>query len=1021
MKNTYIKAGVALLALCGAVSAIAASVATCTWKGPSTGGNWMDASNWTIVRASGSESLSDDEVLASFCSWNLNTLSDGAVITNTSSSLKIGGITFNTANRGHVTLDDTDGASFKFGPDAWISVAAGNYIECRMRQPNNTEEYSGNDRRVGTSGSGTFEFRPNGAYSTRLRDYQPCGNTTVRLSSNVDWQSSWITPWNSSIVAVEGDVKVGRLNGGDTATTLRLEGGTLRLTSADQVASQSAVNMKMPTVGTGAIVMSGGQDYNWTGNLTYTGLFDIISGRATFGGSVSSSVEMRVSGSGEIALSGAPSLGVVSGDGAAGRISVAGGGALTVAGTNAVASSRFEGAVSGAGDFVKSGADYSLTLAGGNGWSGNTFVNAGTLCIRRPDTRPGLVAQWTFDDASNLGADSGPGGIALEFGSSGVQTASGVGGRPGLNLAAQQYFSVPTASLTADNGFWKRNSAGSVSFWMKPNLANCTTTSYVLRRGNWTARTMFMLWLNGGTKEFRLSVDAYSKTSDALNVYAVANSLGDGSWHHVVCSYGDGMLRLWYDGALLGESACGDVNMEKAVENPLSALTFGTSEASHKFASGMDDICVWNHALTASEVAREYALRGEPSYAMQSLPAPIAHWKFDDDSDPGKNEIGSVRLVANSPASSVATLSSSYSPFGKALAGSAMKNEGGSLPEGMPKGNAPFSMSVRMLPVRSDDGLPVVYWGTDDWGKRFYLRYGDNPRRMIVEVYNSGSKYTLKSDITDCNRTADCNWIDWTVTYNPKSHVMRLYRDGVLQKKNNDVWCEMPTTGNIYVNWQPGLGSQKSNNYIDDLRIYDCELTPHEVKVLARSLETGSQKPVVPAGSAITVADGAVFAVEGAHVSSNAVVGAGEILLKNGARFCATDWTGFTGSVTGCGELVVARGFQGPISAQVDVPVSFQDGIVSVTSANLTQPIVKTSGKVLLRDIGRVEAAPNSGMDDIAGNWFKVAECSGVVGPADASDWTFITRFGEKKGHFKYEDGVLSVHVHGGGMVLVVE
>ena len=193
------------------------------------------------------------------------------------------------------------------------------------------------------------------------------------------------------------------------------------------------------------------------------------------------------------------------------------------------------------------------------------------------------------------------------------------------------------------------------------------------------------------------------------------------------------------------------------------------------------------------------------------------------------------------------------------------------------------------------------------------------------------------------------------------------------------------------------------------------------MKTLVRSLETGVDRQVLPVGSAVTVASGAALAVEGSHITTNAISGAGDVVLRNGARFCATDWSGFTGSVTGIGELVVARGCQGPVSAQVSVPVSFQDGVISVSAANLTQPIVRTTGKVFLRDVGRLEMAPNSGLDDIAGRRFKIAECSGVVGPADASEWTFAGKLSNVDGTFIYADGVLYARVKGGGMVLFLK
>ena len=124
------------VALSVAVPCFAAGVATCTWCGPATGGNWTNAANWTIVRAGGSEALTDEEVMASYCDWNINTLADGAVITNTSATLKIGKIVFNAANRGTVILDDVEGANFKFNSLAEINVHPNNLLDFRLRQSN---------------------------------------------------------------------------------------------------------------------------------------------------------------------------------------------------------------------------------------------------------------------------------------------------------------------------------------------------------------------------------------------------------------------------------------------------------------------------------------------------------------------------------------------------------------------------------------------------------------------------------------------------------------------------------------------------------------------------------------------------------------------------------------------------------------------------------------------------------------------------------------------------------------------
>ena len=1018
----------------GAVLSVgAANVATCTWCGPSSGGNWTNAANWSIARASGSEALTDEEVMNSYCAWNINTLADGAAITNTSSSLKIGKIVFNEANRGTVTLEDVEGANFKFGPLAEMNVHKTNLLDFRLRQ-SNWDVVS--DTRVVLNAGGSVVFRPNGPYFTWARDYQPCSGGTWRLaSSNVNWSDSTVTPWNDgSTLAVDANVTVGRINGSQSVCTLLLENGHRLLLCSGEQSRQDLVSMAMPTRGVGDLLLAGGQDYNWTGALDYTGSFRLVDGAVNFNGglAVPQKVHMQADGGGKIRFTASQTLGVLAGTGSTGGILMPDDSTLTVAGTNAAAVSQFDARISGNTDFVKSGVDYDLTLAGDNAWTGTTRVAAGTLGITRCNYRHGLLASWTFDDAANLGADSGPNGLPLTFaGGAGVATqiVNGVDGRPALHLASptgaetdNQYFQLDGSRATAGNGFSKRGGAMCVSFWMKPDLSKCTSTSYVFRRGGWSTRQGFMLWLNASTKTFRLSIDQYSKTLDDLNIYAVASTIDDGNWHHVVASYEKQKLQLWYDGQLLGEQATsGPLNLEKSTDSG-SAIIFGNpySQAAHRFDSGVDDVCVWNHALTAAEVAREYALRGGMASVADALPAPIAHWRFDDDSDVGKDEMGNTHLVMNDDMPNPATpsLTKDYLPMGQALQQyRSLKVEGGGYPRGLPLGENPFTVSIRILAGSASEWGTVLFWGDNTAQHLFRLGYGNSPRRFHASFYQTGNSADLTSSFSDSNRRASHAWVNFVVSLNPQTYVMKIYRDGVLEKTHTTAWVNMPTNGNFYVNWRPGQ-SYACASYVDDIRIYDRELTGYEVKMLARSLETGTVGPVLPPDSAVTVDANAKLRVEGMHVVSNSVSGAGDVELATGARFCAADWSGFTGRVTGTGELVVAKGSSGPLSAQVSTPVSFEDHTLVFSRANQTTPLARTTGRVILGDTGTLALAPGSGML-FGGKVFKIAECSSYIGPADTTGWTFDPAEANLHGTFVFKDGTLLLRMRGGGTAIL--
>ncbi|MBR1588207.1 MAG: hypothetical protein IJ658_07770 [Kiritimatiellae bacterium] len=1028
------------MALSISVPAFSANVATCTWCGPSSGGNWTNAANWAIVRASGNESLSDEEVMKSYCAWNINALADGAVVTNTSTSLKIGSLDFSAANRGTVTFEDVANANFAIGPGATIDIHKNNTVECRLRQPGNWDTYNSDaDKKVIFRQGGTFVFRPNGAYFTWLRDYQPCGASTVRLASgNINWSDSYVTPWdNGSVLAIDANVTVSRINGNQGINTLRLENGHSLLLGGGERSNGRIAPMLMPTRGTGDMLLAGGQDYNWTGALDYTGSFGLVDGLVNFNGglAVPTSVEVRVNGGGTINFTAAQSLGVISGTGSTGTIRMPDDSTLTVSGTNAAAVSQFDARISGKTDFVKGGSDYDLTLTGDNAWTGTTRVAAGTLGIKRCNYRHGLVASWTFDDPANLGADSGPRGVPLTFFSGNetvpTQIVNGVDGRPALHLASPttakpdyQAFRVNASRLTAANGFSKRGGAMCVSFWMKPDMSKCTASSYVFRRGSWTTNKEFMLWLNASAKSFRLSIDDYAKTADELNIYAVADTIGDGNWHHVVASYEDKKLQLWYDGRLIGEQVTPSplaLESNTPTDNGLS-LIFGNpyTDANHRFDSGIDDVCVWNHALTEEEVSREYSLRGGMASPADALPDPIAHWRFDDDSDIGKDEMGNTHLVLNDDMASpnALALASAYAPMGKALAASrSLKVEGGGYPKGLPLGEKPFSVSIRMLARSATEWGTVLFWGDNTPQHLFRLGYGNSPRRFHASYYNTGKGADLTSAYSDSNREADHCWVHFVVTLNPQSYMMKIFRDGVLEKTHTSAWVNMPEEGNFYINWRPGQ-SGASASLIDDVRIYDRELTDYEVRTLARSLKTGSMGPVLPAESAVTVDAGATFRADGMHVVSNSVSGAGYVEIATGARFGAADWSGFTGRVTGPGELVVAKGASGPLSAQVSTAVSFEDRTLVFSRANTSTPLVRTTGRVILGETGTLALASGSGML-FGGKVFKIAECSSYIGPTDTAGWTFDPAEPNLQGKFVFKDGTLWLRMKGGSTMLL--
>ena len=977
--------------------------ATCTWKGPAAGGKWSDTANWRITPTPADESAAKNALNGS-CAWVLTGLAEGATIENDLTKLRIGTL---AAQTGAVTLTGATGSSFAFEAGAEITVDEGAAVTCTFIG-NKTASSS----KVIFLGKGTFDYRPADTVNVWENEFQPCANSTVRLGA-ANLATSMFQTWNTATFAVAENVNLARLRL-NTGTKLVLENdATLHLTAGEN-GWGDAQPLSGAIMGTGHLVFSGGEVYNWSGATDYTGSLTLLNGLLNFHTTLPRTVAVKPQANGVMTFAASQDLGVLAGEGSTGGIKMGDGTTLTISGDGTTAASQYDARIFGKTDVVKDGSDYTLTLTGDNAYTGTTRVAAGTLELKRPTYRAGLVAQWSFDDENDLGRDAGPSGIPLDILSVGsvlpTQVAEGVGGRaaiwlgtPDDNAAQHQYLRVDAANLTGANGFTKKSAPFAVSFWMKPDLSRSRGDAYVFRRGTWSPGQQMMLWLNARTKTFRLTIDHYAETDKTLNIRQQVETIDDGEWHHIVAAYADNKLQLWYDGELLGETETSKALTFEVPgkESNDTTLVFGNpySGEDHHLDSGIDEIRVWNRTLSAADVAHEYA-RGSEVEATVTLPEPIAHWRFDDADDLGKDEKGSSALIANAAVSGAPQLMDDAGAYGKALRGSLMRT---SYPVGLPVGTKPFSVSIRLLARAATDGGTILAWGdTTHQGTYFRMWYAGSPRQM--RVMNNGM--TVLTDATESSAANEYAWVHYIVTCNPLTYVMRIYRDGRLISTVNNYWINSPEDGSFYVNATAGQTAASASD-IDDLRIYDCELTPYEARSLARALKTGEVGPVLPSESAVTVEADATLVASGSHLAQNAVSGTGTVRIPAGSRFGAGDWSGFAGRIVGGGELVMMNGKPVPLAAEsVEPDVSFADRTLVLSRAMRSEPLVRTKGRVILPTTGTI--AFEAGESVKWGSVYKIAECSEYVGPKDTSGWKLPEGLpANAYGLFKFENGEL--------------
>ncbi|MGN0833723.1 MAG: LamG domain-containing protein [Kiritimatiellia bacterium] len=286
-------------------------------------------------------------------------------------------------------------------------------------------------------------------------------------------------------------------------------------------------------------------------------------------------------------------------------------------------------------------------------------VKAGTLAARRPSTQRGLVAHFSFDDPDSEGrlVDSGSAGVTAASGvwtyngteseALPIQSVEGVCGRAMYFPASGEwaywpstYVKTDAATTTKANGIPAGGDPVTYSLWIRPYAAGLWNNGmlglgndyvWVFRRGSYG---------NGSGSTLFLSKGSADGTSAKLS-WSIADWLGaggtctyeptdlfDGNWHHVVCTYAEQALALYYDGVKVATKAT-EYALAMADGQPISlgnsAAGGNANENRRRYLGGFDEFKIFNVALTDDEVAAEYAQRSRTldEASAGTVPSPV--------------------------------------------------------------------------------------------------------------------------------------------------------------------------------------------------------------------------------------------------------------------------------------------------------------------------------------------------------------------------------------------------------------
>ncbi|MGN0846496.1 MAG: LamG-like jellyroll fold domain-containing protein, partial [Kiritimatiellia bacterium] len=566
---------------------------------------------------------------------------------------------------------------------------------------------------------------------------------------------------------------------------------------------------------------------------------------------------------GAMVLEDAATVKTLTGTGSRAEICLAGDLAVQGSGT-ADEQTTFAGRITGAGDFVKRGADYTLALTGANTYEGATRVAEGTLELAGPRRMRSLVGRWTFEDAARPGADASGNGFDLEGGNVTVVEDPERGRVASFNgAAALSSRNYPAAFPFGDEGY-------TVSLWLKGSPSG-NGSAGVVAWGKLGVDHQCALWRLDPKVGWMMTNWNHNHNGDGT-------SFRDDAWHHVVWVCDEVQNSVYIDGGdpitWTRETAPSVVLDETTFYlgfNPFSGL---------HFTGLMDDVRVYKGALTDAEARAEHrgAVAQEQIFA-EDFPKPVYEWSFEDAAAPGANtgtaEDGQLDVVGNARCSEVAGRP------GKVLdlTGDTMSYlEAGTFPAACPRDATNWSVTFWERTLNLDDvdqtHDAMLYWGDPE---RQFLLFGFRSRNGTFRVTNMGFSDTYAHGFSLVPRSARAQWHHVAVTYHGTR--LSIFIDGA-PYASGDMTLQDVGDKYFWIGRKASSDTAWFRGYLDDVRIYDRALSAKMIRRMIRAEQAAS---ILPETTAVEVAENAELVVSMADQCVKSLTGAGVVRVDAGA------------------------------------------------------------------------------------------------------------------------------------------
>lgn len=426
-----------------------------------------------------------------------------------------------------------------------------------------------------------------------------------------------------------------------------------------------------------------------------------------------------------------------------------------------------------------------------------------------PEVASGIVASYGFANGSTTDG-SGFGNHAT------VDGASPATDRFGFGKAAYSFDAAASNGITASNSAHLNSEHTTISFWVNPSSFPGAGEGYILSLGGWQERWKISLPNHGKPVFTTHSGGACCSDMDS------GTPLELNTWTHVVMTH-DGSKDIIY---LNGVQA-----NEKAVSGGLDPTThplgigYDPIDKANYFDGAIDDVAIYNVALSAEEVADLYAAQNTFPGEQGDL---VAHYGLNGDASDA-SIFGNDADFNASPTTDRHGWANNAASFDGATNGIMADNS----------------------PALNSDFTTISFWVKPDElpgsGEVFLISNGGWQERLKISlpshgkpVFTTHSEGACCSDMDSGTPLTVGEWTHVAMTHDGTKDI--IYLNGALASEKEVSGALDKTTHPLGIGYDPIDGSGFFKGSIDEVQIYNRALSAEEIATLFADQQTA---PVV--------------------------------------------------------------------------------------------------------------------------------------------------------------------------------